>query len=163
MFNIEQIFLRYFYLGNSKYAPGTVTSFCIAIIWFFLPDIFLIQSLILIFHIILGFYFCYSFTSLSNEKDPNYPENSNKKTIRGLVKNALKTKPLIFNTVKLIVNSPRDLIRRLSSYSSLINQKTPWIHYLFSSRGFKGFGLNAKMLEIGYRFDGSYKYPNDYG
>ena len=95
--------------------------------------------------------------------NPNYPENSNNKTIRELVKNALKTKPLIFNTVKLIVNSPRDLIRRLSSYSSLINQKTPWIHYLFSSRGFKGFGLNAKMLEIGYRFDGSYKYPNDYG
>ena len=95
--------------------------------------------------------------------NPNYPENSNNKTIRELVKNALKNKPLIFNTVKLIVNSPRDLIRRLSSYSSLINQKTPWIHYLFSSPGFKGFGLNAKMLEIGYRFDGSYKYPNDYG
>ena len=95
--------------------------------------------------------------------NPNYPKNSNKKTIRGLVKNALKTKPLIFNTVKLIVNSPRDLIRRLSSYSSLINQKTPWVHYLFSSRGFKGFGLNAKILETGYRFDGSYKYPNDFG
>ena len=72
MAHIEQIFLRYFYLGNSKYAPGTVASFCIAIIWFFLPNIFLIQSLILIFHIILGFYFCYRFTSRSDEKDPSY-------------------------------------------------------------------------------------------
>ena len=69
---IEQFFLRYCYLGNSKYAPGTVASLCVAIIWFFLPNIFLIQSLILIFHIILGFYFCYSFTSQSDEKDPSY-------------------------------------------------------------------------------------------
>ena len=69
---IEQFFLRYFYLGNSKYAPGTVTSFCIAIVWFFLPNILLIQSFILMFHIILGFYFCYTFTSQSNEKDPSY-------------------------------------------------------------------------------------------
>ena len=69
---IEQFFLRYFYLGNSKYAPGTVTSFCVAIIWFFLPNIFLIQSFILIFHLILGFYFCYTFTYRSDEKDPSY-------------------------------------------------------------------------------------------
>ena len=69
---IEHFFLRYFYLGNSKYAPGTVTSFCVAIIWFFLPNILLIQSFVLIFHIILGFYFCYTFTSQSEEKDPSY-------------------------------------------------------------------------------------------
>ena len=41
---------KFYNLGNSKYAPGTVTSFCIAMIWFFLPDVFLIRSLILIFH-----------------------------------------------------------------------------------------------------------------
>ena len=72
MFNISQIFLRYFYLGNSKYAPGTVASLYIGLVWFFVPNIFLIQFLILMIHILLGFYFCYSFTSSSNEKDPSY-------------------------------------------------------------------------------------------
>ena len=36
MFDIQQFFLRYFYLGNSKYAPGTITSSGVAIIWFFI-------------------------------------------------------------------------------------------------------------------------------
>ena len=72
MFDIQQFFLRYFYLGNSKYAPGTITSSVVAIIWFFIPNSFLIQSLTLIIHIFLGFYFCYSFTCYSNDKDPGY-------------------------------------------------------------------------------------------
>jgi len=72
MNNIEQCFLRYFYIGNSKYAPGTITSFCIALIWFFIPNVFFVQFFVLIFHIIFGFYFCYTFTSYSDEKDPSY-------------------------------------------------------------------------------------------
>ena len=90
--------------------------------------------------------------------NPNYPENSNNKTIRELVKNALKNKPLIFNTVKLTVNSPRDLIRRLSSYSSLINQKTPWIHYLFSSRGFKGWQVLGSPMDMFFIVSQFYSY-----
>lgn len=72
MNSIEQFFLRYFYIGNSKYAPGTIASICIAFFWFFIPNMFLVQLLILLFHIILGFYFCYKFTSSSDEKDPGY-------------------------------------------------------------------------------------------
>ena len=72
MNSIEQFFLRYFYIGNSKYAPGTIASICIAFFWFFIPNIFLVQLLILLFHIILGFYFCYKFISSSDEKDPGY-------------------------------------------------------------------------------------------
>ena len=70
--NVQHIFLRYFYLGNSKYAPGTVTSFCIALGWFFIPNIFFLQLLIFLFHVILGFYFCYKFILTSNDKDPSY-------------------------------------------------------------------------------------------
>ena len=73
MFNsFQQFFLRYFYLGNSKYAPGTVTSFCVALVWFFIPNILLLQLLIFLFHVILGFYFCYKFTLISKDKDPGY-------------------------------------------------------------------------------------------
>ena len=72
MNSIEQFFLRYFYIGNSKYAPGTIASICIVFFWFFIPNMFLVQLLILLFHIILGFYFCYKFTSSSDEKDPGY-------------------------------------------------------------------------------------------
>ena len=72
MSNIQQFFLRYFYLGNSKYAPGTVTSFCITVLWYFVPNIFLVQLSIVMVHIVLGFYFCYTFTSCSDEDDPGY-------------------------------------------------------------------------------------------
>lgn len=72
MISLRQIVLKYFYLGDSKYAPGTITSLCIALIWFFIPNIFFVQFFILIFHIIIGFYCCYKFISTSGEKDPSY-------------------------------------------------------------------------------------------
>ncbi len=72
MIDLKQIVLKYFYLGDFKYAPGTISSFCIALIWFLIPNVFLIQFLILISHVFLGFYFCYDFISKSNEKDPGY-------------------------------------------------------------------------------------------
>ncbi len=72
MNNLSNFFLRYFFIGNIQFAPGTVSSFIIAILWFFIPNVFLIQALILVSHIILGFYFCYIFTLESEHKDPGY-------------------------------------------------------------------------------------------
>tara|TARA_X000001036_G_scaffold203236_1_gene190901 strand:+ start:473 stop:940 length:468 start_codon:yes stop_codon:yes gene_type:complete len=72
MFNLSLIILKYFYLGDFKYAPGTIASFFIAVIWFFIPNIFFVQLLILVFHIFFGFYFCYKFISNTNETDPGY-------------------------------------------------------------------------------------------
>ena len=73
MDRISNIILRYFYLGNSKYAPGTVASFFILFFWFFIPNIPILQSFILSFHILLGFYFCYLFSIKKNkDKDPSF-------------------------------------------------------------------------------------------
>ena len=73
MNEIHNIILRYFYLGNSKYAPGTVTSFFILFIWFFIPNIRVLQFSLLFSHVLLGFYTCYLFsTKKTKDKDPNF-------------------------------------------------------------------------------------------
>ena len=73
MNQINDIILRYFYLGNSKYAPGTVSSFFILLVWFFIPNILVIQLPILFFHLLIGFYFCYLFSiKKSADKDPSF-------------------------------------------------------------------------------------------
>ena len=73
MNEINNIILRYFYLGNSKYAPGTVSSFFVLFVWFFIPDIPVLQLYILFFHVLLGFYFCYLFSTKKNkDKDPGF-------------------------------------------------------------------------------------------
>ena len=59
-------------LNLYKYYKGPVTFYDYTDVDIFIPNSFLIQSLILIIHIFLGFYFCYSFTCYSNDKDPGY-------------------------------------------------------------------------------------------
>ena len=71
--NINFIFLRYFGLGNMLYAPGTFTSLSILCIWYFIPNNFIIQFLILLIHLIGGFYFCFRYELNEGEiKDPSY-------------------------------------------------------------------------------------------
>ena len=73
MNEIHNIVLRYFYLGNFKYAPGTVSSFFVLIFWYFIPNITSVQLFVLFLHVFLGFYFCYLFSSKNNEnKDPSF-------------------------------------------------------------------------------------------
>ena len=73
MNEINNIILRYFYLGNSRYAPGTVSSLFVLLIWFFIPNILAFQLSILLFHLLVGFYFCYLFSiKVKEEKDPAF-------------------------------------------------------------------------------------------
>ena len=73
MNKIHNIILRYFYLGNFRYAPGTVSSFFVVFIWFFIPNIPMLHLAILFVHMSLGFYFCYLFSIKKNkDKDPSF-------------------------------------------------------------------------------------------
>ena len=73
MSEIRNIILRYFYLGNSKHAPGTVSSLFVLLIWFFIPNILVLQLSILLFHLLLGFYCCYLFSrQMGVDKDPGF-------------------------------------------------------------------------------------------
>ena len=73
MSEFQNIILRYFYLGNFKYAPGTIASFFVLLFFFFIPNTFIYQSCILFSHILIGFYFCYLFSIKKNkDKDPSF-------------------------------------------------------------------------------------------
>ena len=73
MNELSNIILRYFYLGNSKYAPGTVSSLFILLVWFFIPNTLVLQLSILLFHLLLGFYCCYLFSrQMNTDKDPGF-------------------------------------------------------------------------------------------
>ena len=72
MKKFETLFIKYFYLGDIKYAPGTITSLIILVIWYFIPNSIIIQLSILCFHLLFGFYFCFQFTKNNLEKDPSY-------------------------------------------------------------------------------------------
>ena len=73
MSTIEKIVLKYFYLGDFKYGPGTITSFVILLVYFFIPNNLSYQLSILLFHLILGFYYCYIYNSKNNKNhDPGF-------------------------------------------------------------------------------------------
>jgi len=61
-----------FYIGYIKYAPGTIASFLAILIYYFIPNIFLYQLLILILLMIISFYLCFLFSKSSLIKDPSY-------------------------------------------------------------------------------------------
>ena len=70
---ISDIILKYFYLGNIKYAPGSLTSIIIVFIWYFIPNDFNLQFAIIFIHLFLGSYFCYIYsTENNNDEDPSY-------------------------------------------------------------------------------------------
>ena len=73
MNEIKNITLRYFYLGNFKYAPGTVASLFVLFVFFFIPNILVLQLSILLFHLFVGFYSCYLFSrQIEVDKDPGF-------------------------------------------------------------------------------------------
>ena len=73
MSKIEKIVLKYFYLGDFRFAPGTVTSFIVLLVYFFIPNSLSYQLLILLFHLIVGFYYCFIYNSKNNQNhDPGF-------------------------------------------------------------------------------------------
>ena len=70
---INSLVLKYFYIGNFQYAPGTVSSLFAALVWFFIPESMLFKLFFLLFHLFVGFYFCYLFCSrMPSDKDPGF-------------------------------------------------------------------------------------------
>ncbi|MBI44594.1 MAG: phosphatidylglycerophosphatase A [Candidatus Marinimicrobia bacterium] len=70
---ISNLVLKYFYIGNFQYAPGSLSSLFAALVWFFIPDSMLFKLLFLLIHLLMGFYFCYLFYSTRPiDKDPSF-------------------------------------------------------------------------------------------
>ena len=70
---IRDIILKYFYLGDFKYAPGSLTSIIIVFFWYFIPNDFNLQFAIISIHLFLGLYFCYLYSiEEHHNQDPSY-------------------------------------------------------------------------------------------
>ena len=87
--------------------------------------------------------------------NPSYPPNQISITS---IKEKIKSISLIYNLLKLI----RYPFWQLRSYRSLIKYKHPWVHYLFQDRSYNGYGLNAKVFNVGFGPDGSFQRREDY-
>jgi len=71
--NFNNLLIRYFGLGNIRFAPGSFASLFILILWYYVPNNFYLQFFILLLHLIIGFYSCYLFYSHDNiDNDPSY-------------------------------------------------------------------------------------------
>tara|TARA_B100001750_G_scaffold107484_1_gene84959 strand:+ start:108 stop:545 length:438 start_codon:yes stop_codon:yes gene_type:complete len=69
---ITDFLISGFYIGYIKYAPGTIASFLALLIYYFIPNIFFYQIIILFLLAIFGFYLCFIFCKNSLIEDPPY-------------------------------------------------------------------------------------------
>ena len=69
---LNKIILTFFFVGYIKYAPGTIASLLLLLIWYFIPNILLLQASILILILFSSLYVCNYFSIVSKEKDPGY-------------------------------------------------------------------------------------------
>tara|TARA_Y100000590_G_scaffold401322_1_gene486087 strand:- start:148 stop:600 length:453 start_codon:yes stop_codon:yes gene_type:complete len=72
---IIKFFLSFFYIGYIKYAPGTIASFITMLfVWFFIPNLFLVQFKILLFSAFFSMLFLFYFfeKKIDVNKDPQY-------------------------------------------------------------------------------------------
>ena len=73
MIFVKDIILKYFYLGNFKYAPGSFVSIITLCCWYFIPNNFNLQFACIFIHFLLGIYFCYIYSiENNNDDDPSY-------------------------------------------------------------------------------------------
>jgi len=72
MILLYDILISFFYVGYVKYAPGSVASLLMLCIYYFIPNIFIIQLYVLIFLSFSGFLLCYYHSIISEEKDPSF-------------------------------------------------------------------------------------------
>ena len=69
---LNKFILTFFFVGYIKYAPGTIASLLLLLIWYFIPNILLLQASILILILFSSLYVCNYFSIISKEKDPGY-------------------------------------------------------------------------------------------
>ena len=73
MFNLSKIFVTFFYIGYSKYAPGTVGTFFSFFLLFFLNLLIhkIFFYLIFIICLLLSIYFITCYIKITNKNDPS--------------------------------------------------------------------------------------------
>ena len=69
---LTRFLISFFYIGYIKYAPGSISSLLILIIWFFIPNDVFLQLKIIIIIMIFGFSLIYLHTKNISKKDPQY-------------------------------------------------------------------------------------------
>ena len=69
---MHNILISFFYVGYLKYAPGTAASLLAMLIFYFIPNILILQSGIVIFIALCGFILCYNHSRDCLEKDPSF-------------------------------------------------------------------------------------------
>lgn len=67
-----KLILTFFSIGYIKYAPGSVASFLLMLIWFLIPNILILHLVLFFFILFLSIYSCYWYSINSNAKDPSY-------------------------------------------------------------------------------------------
>mgnify|MGYP000446931579 CR=1 FL=1 len=72
MIFLYKIFISFFYLGYIKIAPGSIVSFIILCIYYFVPNDFILQLYIVISVSVIGFALCFYHSTISEEKDPSF-------------------------------------------------------------------------------------------
>jgi len=72
MIFLYKIFISFFYLGYIKIAPGSIVSFIILCIYYFVPNDFILQLYIVISVSVIGFGLCFYHSTISEEKDPSF-------------------------------------------------------------------------------------------
>ena len=69
---MHNILISFFYVGYLKYAPGTAASLLALLIFYFIPNILILQSVVVIFIALCGFILCYNHSKNCLEKDPSF-------------------------------------------------------------------------------------------
>ena len=69
---LNQFIISFFYVGYIKYAPGTISSVLFLIIFYFIPNNIVTQSILLFSICLLGFTLCYYYSKNSVIKDPSF-------------------------------------------------------------------------------------------
>ena len=72
MNNFSRLLLSLFYIGDIKIAPGTMGSIFTMTVWYFIPNLLVLQFSIIISVLILALFLCYNFDKSNDEKDPKY-------------------------------------------------------------------------------------------
>ena len=69
---LNNLLISFFYIGYIKYAPGTISSFFSLIIFYFIPNSIITQTIFLITICLMGFILCYYYSKNNIIKDPSF-------------------------------------------------------------------------------------------